>query len=75
MGTTASSNQPVMAITNRWYEAGLWGGEILWKTGTAYVGYEGGPRNVSFTFPNLPTSNITINNITVFIDADIEGNF
>lgn len=75
MGYSASSNQPIMAITNRWYEAGISGGEILWKTNTAYVGYEGGPRNVSFTFPDLPTSNITVNNITVFIDADIEGDF
>lgn len=75
MATAASSNQPVMAITNRWWEDGQFGGEPLWKTRTAYVGYEGGPRNVSFTFPNLPTSNITIDNITVFIDADIEGNF
>lgn len=75
MGTSASSNQPVMAVTNRWYDAGQSGGDTLWKTGTAYVGYEGGPRNVSFTFPDLPTSNITINNITVFIDADIEGDF
>mgnify|MGYP004630785155 CR=1 FL=1 len=75
MATAASSNQPVMAITNRWWEDGQFGGEPLWKTRTAYVGYEGGPRNVSFTFPNLPTSNITINNITVFIDADIEGAF
>lgn len=75
MSYSASSNQPIMAITNRWYEAGISGGEILWKTNTAYVGYEGGPRNVSFTFPDLPTSNITVNNITVFIDADIEGDF
>lgn len=75
MATAASSNQPVMAITNRWWEDGQFGGEPLWKTRTAYVGYEGGPRNISFTFPNLPTSNITINNITVFIDADIEGAF
>lgn len=75
MATAASSNQPIMAITNRWYEAGISGGEILWKTNTAYVGYEGGPRNVLFTFPDLPTSNITVNNITVFIDADIEGDF
>lgn len=75
MATAASSNQPIMAITNRWYEAGISGGEILWKTHTAYVGYEGGPRNVSFTFPDLPTSNITVNNITIFIDADIEGDF
>ena len=75
MTTAASSNQPVMAITNRWWEDGQFGGEPLWKTRTAYVGYEGGPRNVSFIFPNLPTSNITIDNITVFIDADIEGNF
>lgn len=75
MSYSASSNQPIMAITNRWYEAGISGGEILWKTNTAYVGYEGDPRNVSFTFPDLPTSNITVNNITVFIDADIEGDF
>lgn len=75
MATAASSNQPIMAITNRWYEAGISGGEILWKTHTAYVGYEGGPQNVSFTFPDLPTSNITVNNITIFIDADIEGDF
>lgn len=75
MATAASSNQPIMAITNRWYEAGISGGGILWKTHTAYVGYEGGPRNVSFTFPDLPTSNITVNNITIFIDADIEGDF
>ena len=75
MGYSTSSNHPPMAISNRWYEAEISGGEILWKTNTAYVGYKGGPRNVSFTFPDLPTSNIAVNNITVFIDADIEGDF
>lgn len=75
MGYSTSSNHPPMAISNRWYESGQYGGETLWKTGTAYVGYEGGPRDISFTFPDLPTSNITINNIVISLNIELQGDF
>lgn len=75
MGTSVSSNHPPMAVTNSWWDSGQSGGDTLWKTRTAYVGYEEGPRKVSFTFPDLPTSNITINNITVSLDVELKGDF
>jgi hypothetical protein len=75
MGYSTSSNQPRFAITNRWWEDGQFGGETLWKTRTAYVGYEDGPRDMSFTFPDLPTSNITINNILISINVELQGDF
>lgn len=75
MGYSTSSNQPPIAITNRWWEDGQFGGETLWKTRTAYVGYEDGPRDISFTFPDLPTSNITINNILISLNIELQGDF
>lgn len=75
MGYSTSSNQPPFAVANRWWEDGQFGGETIWKTRTAYVGYEDGPRNISFTFPDLPTSNITINNIVVSINTELKGVF
>ena len=75
MGYSTSSNRPPFAIANRWWEDGLFDGETLWKTKTAYVGYENGPRDISFTFPDLPTSNITINNILISINVELQGDF
>lgn len=75
MGYSTSSNQPPFAIANRWWEDGQFGGETLWKTRTAYVGYEDGPRDISFTFPDLPTSNITINNILISLNIELQGDF
>lgn len=75
MGYSTSSNQPPFAIANRWWEDGQFDGETLWKTRTAYVGYEDGPRDISFTFPDLPTSNITINNILISLNIELQGDF
>lgn len=74
MPTISSSNSPVMAITNNWYDSTSQG-RTVWKTSTAYVGWEGGPRELKFTFPALPTENITINNIVVNINISLEGDY
>lgn len=73
MPTISSSNSPVMAITNNWYDSGTQGGITVWKTSTAYVGWDGNPRELKFTFPALPTENITINNVVVNINISLEG--